>query len=84
MFGNDDNQEVGLRNQFCASRFCDEIPVPFAPQTGVIWSREQVARRIGDKTSVSVSSATSWGSSSIVGFPKLDIAVILGTININI
>ena len=36
----------------------------------VIWSREQVARRIGDKTSVSVSSVTSWGSSSIVGFPR--------------
>ena len=63
--------------------FAAEVPVPAAPQSGVIKSREEVARHIGDKTSVSVSSATSWGSSSIVGFPKLDIAVILGTININ-
>ena len=78
MLGNDDNQEVGLRIQLCASMFAAEVPVPAAPQSGVIKSREEVARHIGDKTSVSVS------SSSIVGSPKTRHSVILGTNNINI
>ena len=84
VLGNDDNQEVGLRIQLCASMFAAEVPVPAAPQSGVIKSREEVARHIGDKTSVSVSSATSWGSSLSMGSPKTRHSVILGTNNINI